>query len=208
MNGSLRARGFLAALTLGSLAFLAGCEDGVGPAADPDLTSDEADAIAGFMFDLDALAVGMANLTASTGTKSFSRTAPCPAGGSVSASGSSESSTNQETKVVSTKWTNTQTHAACTISKTRGDKTWAAVMDGSVTTSGASSYKLPETKGAARTLLSWASTTKGSITTKIGDKSSTCVMDVQQTWDPAKQVFTITGTMCGRAVDTTKGTGR
>lgn len=207
MNGSLRTRGFFAALTLGSLAFLAGCEDGVGP-ADPDLSPDDADAIAAFILNVDALAVAAADLASSTGTRSFTRTAPCPAGGSVSASGSSESSTNQETRVVSTKWSNTQTHTACAISKTRGDKTWTAVMDGSLSTSGASSYKLPETRGGQRTLLTWASATVGSITTKVGDRSNTCATDIQQTWDPAKQLFTIKGTVCGRQVDTTRGLGK
>ncbi|NJD20744.1 MAG: hypothetical protein FIA95_15845 [Gemmatimonadetes bacterium] len=204
MNGSLRARGSLAVLTLGSLVLLAACDGGTGP-ADPDVTADEAEAIAGYMFDLDALAVGVVNLASTTGKRTFSKTTACPAGGSVSVSASSESSTNQETKVVSNTWSTTQTHAACTISKTRADKTWTAVMDGGVPTSGTSSYKLPETKGAQRPLLSWASTPTGSIPTKIGDKSQTCVMDVQQAWDPVKQVFTITGTMCGRSVDTTKG---
>lgn len=207
MNLANPSHRILASLTLVALLALTGCEGGTGP-ADEDLTSDDAAAIAGFMFDLDALAVGAANLAATTGTRSFTRTAPCPAGGSVSASGSSESSTNPETKVVSTKWTHTQTHSACAISKTRGDQTWTAVMDGKVTTSGNSSYKLPETKGAPRTLLSWSSATTGSITTKIGDKTSTCVMDVKQAWDPVKQAFTLTGTVCGKAVDTTKGTGR
>ncbi len=200
------------ARTLASLALiasftLAGCEDGVGP-ADPDLTPEDADAMAAFILDIDALAVAAANLASSTGTRSFTRTAPCPAGGSVSASGTSETSTNQDTKVVSVKWSNTQTHSACAISKTRGDKTWTAVMDGSLSTSGASSYKLPETRGGQRTLLTWTSATVGSITTKVGDRTNTCATDIQQTWDPAKQLFTIKGTVCGRQVDTTKGTGR
>jgi len=197
----------LASLALIASLTLAGCDGGTGP-ADPDLTPEDADAMAAFMFDVDALALSTLSLASSTGTKTFTRTAPCPAGGSVSASGSSESSTNQETRVVSTKWSNTQTHSACAISKTRGDQKWTAVMDGSVTTAGSSSYKLPEAKGGQRTLLSWASATTGSITTKIGDKSSTCVMDVKQTWDPVKQAFTIKGTVCGREVDTTRSLGK
>lgn len=206
MIGSFRARGLFAVLTV-SLATLAGCDDGTGP-ADPDLTSDEADAIAGYMFDLDALAVGMMDLAAAAGKRDFSKTAACPAGGSVSLSGSGQSSTDQETRVVTNTWSTTQTHSACAISKTRGDNTWTAVVDGSVTSSGTSTYKLPESKGGQRTLLSWTSSTVGSTTTKVGDKSSTCVVDVKQSWDPVKQVFTLSGTMCGRQVDATKGRGK
>jgi hypothetical protein len=206
MNGTLRFRGSLALFTV-SLFALAGCDGGIAPDAQ-DLTSEEADAIAAFMFDVDALAVSVANLASSTGTRSFTRTAPCPAGGSVSVSGSGESSTNLETRVVSTKWTNTHTQTACAITKTRGDQTRTAVVDGTVTASGTSSYQLPETRGGQRTLLSWASSTVGSTTTKVGDKTATCAVDIKQTWDPAKQLFTVKGTMCGRQVDTTRGLGK
>ena len=206
MDGTLRSRGFLALFTI-SLFALAGCDGGTAP-DDQDLTSDDADAIASFMFDVDAFSVAMADLASAAGTRSFTRTAPCPAGGSINVSGSGESSTNLETRVVSTKWTHTNTHAACAITRTRGDRTWTAVVDGSVTGSGTSSYQLPETRGGQRTLLSWASTTVGSTTTKVGDRTNTCAVDMKQAWDPVKQVFIITGTMCGRQVDTTRSLGR
>ncbi len=206
MDGTLRFRGFLALFTI-SLFALAGCDGGTAPDGQ-DLTSDDADAIASFMFDMDALSVAMANVASATGTRSFTRTAPCPAGGSINASGSGESSTNLETRVVSTKWTHTNTHAACAITRTRGDRTWTAVLDGSVTASGTSSYQLPETRGGQRALLSWASATVGSTNTKVGDRSRTCAVDMKQTWDPVKQLFTISGTMCGRQVDTTRGLGK
>ncbi|MHB1192059.1 MAG: hypothetical protein ACYC6F_03355 [Longimicrobiales bacterium] len=207
MNGTIRLRGLFAFVTAGSMMVFTGCDAGTGP-GDPELASEDADAIASFMFDVDALSVAMANLASATGTRSFTRTAPCPAGGSINVSGSGESSTNQETRVVSTKWTNNHTHAACAITKTRGDRTWTAVVDGSATASGTSSYQLPETRGGQRTLLSWASATVGSTTTKVGDRTSTCAVDIKQTWDPVKQVFTIKGTMCGRQVDTTRTLGR
>jgi len=96
----------LASVALIAVSALTGCDTSTVP-ADPELTSADANAIAAFMVDMDALALAAANLASSTGTRSFTRTAPCPAGGSVSASGSSESSTNEETKVVSVKWSNT-----------------------------------------------------------------------------------------------------
>ena len=207
MNGVTRSRGLFAFVTAGSLMVFTGCDAGTGP-GEPELASEDVDAIASFMFDADALSVAMANLASAAGTRSFTRTAPCPAGGSISVSGSGESSTNRETRVVATKWTNTHTHAACAITRTRGDKTATAVVDGSVTASGTSSYQLPETRGGQRTLLSWASATVGSTTTKVGDRTATCAVDVKQTWDPVKQLFTIKGTMCGRQVDTTRGLGK
>jgi hypothetical protein len=198
--------GVPAVFTLVAALALAGCDAGTGP-QDVDLTSEDADAIAAFVSDVDFLSLGIMTLTATSGTRSLSRTAPCPAGGSVSVSGSSESATNEQTRVVSTKWSTTQTHAACAISHTRGDKTVTAVVDGGVTTSGTSSYKLPESRGGQRTLLSWAGATVGSTTTKVGDRTSTCAVDVKQSWDAGKQTFTISGVMCGRQVNLTRGLG-
>jgi hypothetical protein len=197
----------LALFTIGAVSALTGCDGGTGPAG-PDLTVEDADAIAGFVSDVDFLTLGIMTLTTSAGTRSLSRTAPCPTGGSVSVSGSSESSTNDQTKVVSTKWSTTQTHAACAISRTRGDQTMTSVVNGSVTTSGSSSLKLPESRGALPTLLTWASATVGSTTTKVGDKTNTCVVDVKQTYDPVAKTFTISGVMCGRQVNVTRGLDR
>ncbi len=207
MSGTTRFRGVLALVVAGSLATLSGCEGTLDP-GEPELTSDDAAAIAGFLSDVDLLSVGLATLSATTGTRTLSRTAPCPAGGSVSVSGSSESTKNDETRVVSTRWTTTKASVACAISHTRGDKTATAVVDGSVTTSGTSSYQLPETRDGQRTLLSWTSATVGSTTTKVGDMTATCAVDIKQTWDPVKQLFTIKGTMCGRQVDVTRGLGK
>lgn len=198
----------LAMLTLGAVSTLAGCESGTAPDDRDPVTPEDAEAIASFVSDMDFLSLGIMTMTAASGGRSINRTAPCPAGGSVSVSGSSESSTNEQTKVVATKWTTTQTHAACAITHTRGDKTATAVVDGSVTTSGSSSYQLPASRGGLRTLLSWAGTTVGSTTTKVGDRTSTCTVDVKQTYDPVAKTFTISGVMCGRQVNITRGLGR
>ncbi|MDP2958970.1 MAG: hypothetical protein Q8N53_21275 [Longimicrobiales bacterium] len=201
-------RGLLTVLTLGAALGLGGCDGALGPDDRDPVTPEDADAIAGFVSDMDFLSLGIMTLTAASGGRSISRTAPCPAGGSVSVSGSSESSTNEQTKVVSRKWATTQTHAACAITHTRGDKTATAVVDGSVTTSGTSSYQLPASRGGLPTLLSWASATAGSTTTKVGDRTRTCAVDVKQTYDPVAKTFTISGVMCGRQVNITRGLGR
>ena len=207
MARTMRFRGVLALIIAGSLATLSGCEGTLDP-GEVELTSDDAAAIAGFLSDVDLLSVGLATLSATSGTRTLSRTASCPAGGSVSVSGSSESTRNDETRVVSTKWTTTKTSVACAISHTRGDKTATAVVDGSVTTSGTSAFQLPATRDGQRTLLSWASATAGSTTTKVGDRSSTCAVDVKETYDPATKTFTVVGVMCGRQVNVTRGLGR
>lgn len=198
-------RSAFAVALAGSTLALPGCDGGTGP-GDSELTSEDANAIAAFVSDMDFLSLGLTTLTSTTGGRTLGRTANCPAGGTVSVNGSSESSTNQDTHVVSTKWTSTQTHTACAITYTRGDAKATTVVDGSVTTSGSSSYKLPETRGTLGTLLSWSSTTVGSTTTKTGDKTTTCAVDLKQSWDPVKKAFTVSGVMCGRQVNTTWGT--
>lgn len=206
MKKTIPTGGMPAVLTLCVTLALGGCDAGTGPDDGDLLSSEDVDALAGFMSDVDVLAVG-AMATTATGTRTYSRTAPCPAGGSVSASGSSESTRDDATRVVSTKWTHTQTQAACALTRTRGDKTLTAVIDGSVTANGSSSWRLPESRGGLPTLLSWNATKVGSTTTTVGDRKSTCDVNVTETYDSAKQTFTITGVMCGRQVSITRGLG-
>jgi len=207
MNGTTRLHGFFAFVTAGSMMVFTGCDAGTGP-GEPELASEDAAAIAGLISDVDLLSVGLAALSATSGTRTLTRSAPCPAGGSVSVNGSSESARDDKTLIVSTKWSATQTHAACAFTRTRGEQTLTAVIDGSVTTGGNSSYQLPKTRGEPRTLLSWSSTKVGSTTTKVGDRTNTCAVDVKETYDPATKVFTLTGVVCGRQVNTTRTLGR
>ena len=207
MKNTLRFGGMPAAFVLAATLALGGCDAGTGPDERDLLTSEDADALAAFLSDVEILAVGVEALASSTGTRSFTRTASCPAGGSVSVSGSSESTRDDESHVVSTKWSTTQTHAACAIARTREETTVTAVIDGTVTTSGTSSWKLPEKRGDSRTLFSWTATKVGSTTTTVGDRKNTCEVNITQTWDPATQTFTVSGTMCGRQVNVTRGLG-
>ncbi len=208
MRSTLPFSTMVAVVVLGGGVALAGCDGATGPDERDATTPEEANAMASFLSDVDVFSVGMATLDVSSGTRSFNRTAPCPAGGTVSVSGSNQSSLDATTKVVSTTWTTTQTHAACAITHTRADKQVTAVMDGSVTASGSSSYQLPAKKGDPRTLLSWASTRVGSTRTTVGDKVRTCEMNVSESYDPATKSFRIKGIVCGRQVDITRVLGK
>ena len=186
---------------------LAGCDGGTGPDDRDTVSGEDAEAIAGFVSNVDFASVGVATLTTTSGTRTYGRTVSCPAGGSVSVSGSGETSRDDATRILSTKWTNTQTHAACAITHTRGDKTVTAVIDGSVTGSGTASWQLPEKRGDLPTLLSWTGTRAGSTTTTVGDRKSTCEVNLTQTWNSATKMFTISGVMCGRQVNITRDWG-
>jgi hypothetical protein len=205
MKKSMRSSPLFSVLALAAALALAACDGATAPDERDVVSPEDAGAMAAFVFDLDAFAVSAASMASAAGTRSFNRTAPCPAGGSVSVNGSSESSTDAATKVVSTKWTHTQIHAACAFTYTRGDKSVTSVIDGKVTASGSSSFKPPETRGALPTLLTWASTKVGSTTTTVGDKKFTCEVNVTESYDPAKKTFTITGVMCGKQINVTRG---
>lgn len=197
-------RRILAVAAMGAIGALAACEGTTAPEDADLLTDEDAGALADFLSGVDHLAAALAG---STGTRSFNKSVACPAGGTTSIASSSESSTDDATRIVSTRWTTTKTQAACAVTHTRDGKSVTAVMDGAVTTAGTSSYQLPAKRGEARTLLTWASATTGSTTTKVGDRTNTCAVDLKESYDPATKVFTVTGTMCGREVNLTRKLG-
>lgn len=199
---------FTLSLTLlAAASLLTACEGTVDPQPGDELSADGAAAIASFLADVDAMTVGLNALAAASGGRTVTWSRNCPAGGSVSVSGGSESTLDEDTRVVSNRWSTTQTHAACAVIHTRGDKSVTAVMDGSVTSSGTSSYQLPEKRGEGRTLLTWDGKRAGATTTTVGDRSNTCVVDVSETYDAATKTFTVTGSVCGRDVSGTRRLG-
>jgi len=185
---------------------LTGCELGTEPST-PELSMDGALEIAAFLADVEALASVGVTLESRTGSHSFSRSAPCPAGGEVSVSGSGESVLNGATRVRTNSWSVTQTHAACAIFRERNDTVRVAVINGSVIASGTASYQLPEAPGGARTLLSYSATRSGSTTTSLEGRERVCAVDITETFDPATRSFAISGTICGRQVDLTRPEG-
>lgn len=207
MTHTTPSRFTLSLALLAAVSLLTACEGALEPNEADDLSPESAAAISSLLSDVDALSVGLNALAAASGGRTFTRSKACPAGGTVTVSGGSESTLDEDTKVVSTRWSTTQTHAACAVTHTRGDKSVTAVVDGSVTSAGTASYQLPAKRGDGRTLLSWAGRRSGSTTTKVGDVSRTCVIDVTETYDPATKTFTVTGTICGRDVSGTRKPG-
>lgn len=200
--------GFLAGFTaLGAVLSITACEGALEPDQAEALSPESADAISSLLADVDAAFTGLSALAAASGGRTFSLSKACPAGGTASVSGGSESTLDRDTRVVSTSWSATQTHAACAVTHTRGDKSVTVVLDGSVTSSGASTYQLPEKTGDGRTLLSWSAKRAGTTTTTVGERSRTCDVDVTDTYDAATKTFTLTGTVCGREVSRTRTLG-
>lgn len=185
---------------LASALLLGACQDAAGPGDKGSLNREEALAVASLVSDMGVAAVGLAVADPASGTRTFNRTIPCPAGGSMTFTASHDFSVNEATKVLTTQWTATHSHAACASERERGGKTFTVVVDGSVTNAGTASYQLPANRGEPRVLLSWSSTRTGSTTTTVGDRSRTCEVNLTESFDPATKTFTITGTVCGREV--------
>jgi hypothetical protein len=206
----MRTNSILSVAALAACVTLAACDGSTGP-EDDDLTAVGAAELAEFVTGLDAsggTAYGMASDPGRTGTHNFTRSGPCPAGGTHGMSGSSTSSFNATTRVLSHTWTHNQTHDDCAVTHRRGDQTITVVLDGSVTVNGSATYELPETAGQGRKILTFTSKRTGSTTTTIGDRTRTCSIDVTETYDPATNTFTIKGTMCGREVNVTRTPGQ
>jgi hypothetical protein len=198
-------RGCFAVSALGGALALSACADGLGP--DDVISAADAAAVAALLADTDPWAGVALGSDPGTHSRSFSRTETCPAGGSITVSGSGESTRNAETRVVSRTWSTTHAHSGCTSTRTRGDQQVTVVIDGRVTASGASSWQLPEERGGERVLLSYSGSRSGSTTTTVGDRTRTCEVNLTETFDPATRTFRVTGVVCGREVDFTRGQG-
>jgi hypothetical protein len=189
---------------------LAACDGSTGP-DEEEISAATAEDLATFVVDLDASGGAAYGMTSDprTGSHTFTRSASCPAGGTHSMSGSSTSSFDPDTRVLSTTWSHTQTHDDCAvIHKRRDGQETKSVIDGAVTVTGSASYELPETRGEPRKILSWSSKRAGSTTTTIGENTRTCAIDVTETYDPATNTFTIEGVMCGREINVTRTPGQ
>ena len=187
---------------------LTGCEEATAPEDEP-LSELQAEAVATLLSDVDATGGDFYGLEsdARSGSYEFSRTASCPAGGSHGVSGSGTRSLDEASKVLSSTWTTIQTHDDCAVTRTRGDQSVTVVVDGSVTATGSASWQLPPERGQPRQILSFSNHRAGSTTATAGDRSRTCEVDVTESYDPATDTFTITGTICGREVNVTRRPG-
>lgn len=199
----------LGTAALAGLLFFTACDDSTAP-ADPAL--DDA-ALATFLADFDPAAMwamGM-SMAPHSAAMDFSRsgTFSCPGGGTITMTGTGTSSLDEATRVLSTTWSTTQTHANCAFTHpTRTGTTTTTVVNGTMTASGAASYLVPETRGTGRKLLTFSSKRVGSTTSTTGASSVTCAVDITETFDPAANSFTIKGVMCGREVNVTRTMGQ
>jgi hypothetical protein len=189
------------ALTIASLV-LVGCAD-VPTESVAGLDAEDVESLALFLSEGDAFASWVSTETAHqrSGSGTFSRTVECPAGGTRSFSGSSKQSFDASERVVSVAWSNTQAHQECAFPRRRGQGMVVTVIDGSVMVTGEASYRLPAARGEARTVLTYRRNREGSITTTVAGRTSTCVIDIVEQYDPATNAFTVTGEVCGRVVD-------
>lgn len=187
---------------------VAACSDGTGPVGDEE--SAGAAAIASFLLDHDMMgsAVRGMSFDPRTGTFTFTRTGPCPAGGTQSSNGTTTSALNATTKVLSVTWNTTMTHDDCAFTHTRGDRQVKTTINGQVAVTGSSTTQLPPDRTTPPKLLSHTSTTKGATTTTTVTNGSTvtktCEMDVTETYDPATNTYTMKGLVCGQQVTVTR----
>jgi hypothetical protein len=186
---------------------LAGCSEAVAP--EDGLTTAEAELVATWITDVDATGGDEYGLSSDvrTGSYQFTRSASCPAGGTHGVSGSGTKTLDEDTRVLSTTWTTTQTHDQCGVLHARGDRQVTLVIDGVVVATGSASYQLPAEGGLPRQILTFTNGRVGSTTTTAGDRSRTCEIEVTESYDPTTNTFTITGTICGREVHVTRTPG-
>jgi hypothetical protein len=198
---SIQAR-LLVAASIGLVSAVACSDRGTG-VSDP-IPMATAEAIAAFIVDIDGTAGWSASVVADqkTGSREFSQTTSCPAGGTRSVSGSGTSSLDLATRVMSTQWVTTQSQTACAFTNTRGGQTATSVIDGKVAATGSASYQLPATLPGERSIVSYSSKRVGSTTTRIGDRTRTSEVAVTETW--ADGNFRVVGVVCGREVDITR----
>lgn len=181
---------------------LAGC-DSITGTSEQAFSADEVIDIATFLADVEDIA-GVDDVFAlHTGSHTFIRSAPCPLGGSVTVAGSGESTYDPETRIGTRSWQTTLSHDECAFEVRRRGQKVTAVIDGSVTATGESSFQF-EGHGLRRTILSHTRTRLGSMTTTIGDDTRTCEIDVTETYDPETGAFTVSGVVCGREIEVTR----
>jgi hypothetical protein len=140
--------------SIGLVSAVACADPGTG-VGDPIPTA-AAEDIAAFIVDIDGTGGWSASAVADrrTGSREFSQTSSCPAGGTRTVTGSGTSSFDAATRVISTEWTTTQTQTRCAFARTRGDRSVTSVIDGQITVTGSASYRLPATLPGERSIVS------------------------------------------------------
>ncbi len=191
----------IGAMTL-VLTVAGGCEDSAGPSSDLDveevtLLALETDGLTGLMVDDLMVGLGIIGLDPSgvgprQGSGPFTRTRDCPAGGTITVSGTVERTANEG--VVEWNVEGNGTWANC--ARTRRELT--------LTINGQFEFESHRKHVNGAPEGPQTSSKSGSYTwTRSDGKSGTCEFSVTSTRDPEAGTRTVKGTVCGREIDRT-----
>lgn len=140
---------------------------------------------------------GTAAFDPGSGAATFERTRACPAGGSVTVTGTVERTVDRATRSGKVAVNATRVENACAVQQRNG------II---VTVTGQ-----PNTAVTARRSFEngvpgvFTQTQKGAFSwTRSNGKSGTCTLDLTSTFDPATRTATVTGDFCGRSVNETR----
>ncbi len=135
-----------------------------------------------------------------TRTRTFSATRSCPKGGSVTLAGTATATVDPATRSGTFQSTATRTEAACAHEGRAGA---TVTVNGNPNTVIAGSHSVTNGAPGTRTL-----TQKGAFTwARSTGQRGACAIDVTSTWDPAARTHTVTGTVCGHAVNVSRPRG-
>jgi len=140
---------------------------------------------------------GTASFDISAGAGTFERTHPCPAGGSVTVSGTVERAIDRATLTGTLAVNAKRVEKACAVQQRNGVTVTVTGQPHTVMTV---SQSFTRGVPGVRT-----QTQKGAFAwTRSNGRSGTCAIDLTSTFDPATRTATIKGTFCGRSVDETR----
>ena len=128
--------------------------------------------------------------------RSFTNTRSCPVSGSVTIAGTVVGTSDPVAHNLSVTGTATKTDAACAFNTKNG----VATINGNPNVAMTATINVVAGKPTGLQTM----THKGSFTWARNGKTGTCNVDVTSVYDPAAGTFTVTGTMCGRTINTSR----
>ena len=140
---------------------------------------------------------GTASFDLNAGAGTFERTHPCPAGGSVTVSGTVERSIDRATQSGTLAVNAKRVENACAVKQRNGVTVTVTGQPHTLMTvtqsfnKGVPGVRTQTQKGA----FAW---------TRSNGRSGVCTVDLTSTFDPATRTATIKGTFCGRSVNDTR----
>jgi len=140
---------------------------------------------------------GTASFDLNAGAGTFERTHPCPAGGSVTVSGSVERTIDRTTRTGTLAVNAKRVENACAVQQRNGV---TVTITGQPHTVMSVTQSFDKGVPGVRT-----QTQKGAFAwTRSNGRSGTCAIDLTSSFDPATRTTTVKGTFCGRSVDDTR----